>query len=123
MNRREEGQATVELALLLPLVCLLLLAVVQVGVVAVARVRLEHGAREAVRALAVSPSVPAARNAALRGGGLEASALEVAVSGRGVPGSTVEVRLRYRVVTDVPLVGLLLEDVTLQTAAAMRVER
>ena len=123
MNRREEGQATVELALLLPLVCLLALAVVQVGIVVVARVRLEHGAREAVRALAVAPSVAAARDAALRGGGLDAEALHLEVPGRGGPGSTVEVRLRYRLATDVPLVGPLLDDVTLQTAAVMRVER
>lgn len=123
MSRREEGQATVELALLLPLVCLLLLLVVQVGLVVVARVRLEHGAREAVRALAVSPSVEDGRRAALTGGGLDPDHLALEVVGRGAPGSTVQVRLRYRASTDVPVVGVLVGDVTLQTAAAMRVER
>ena len=55
MNRhRQRGQATVELALALPLVCLLLLAVLQVAVVARDRLAVEHAARAAARAAAVS---------------------------------------------------------------------
>jgi hypothetical protein len=122
VTRREEGQATVELALLLPVVTVFVLLVIQVGLVVVARVRLEHGAREAVRVLAVAPDPTAARNGALAGGGLDGDRLQLTSSGRGSPGSVVEVQLRYRLATDVPLVGALVGDVTLQTSAAMRVE-
>ncbi|MEY2448174.1 MAG: TadE-like protein [Acidimicrobiaceae bacterium] len=44
-RRRERGQATVEAALVLPLVVLLLLAVVQVGLLVRAEVLVTHAAR------------------------------------------------------------------------------
>jgi hypothetical protein len=45
------------------------------------------------------------------------------VSGRGGPGSRVEVQVRYRSATDLPLVGPLVGDVELSGSASMRVER
>ena len=59
--QREGGQATVEVALLLPLLALLLLAVVQVGLVVRDQVLVTHAAREAARAAAVDPQLEAAR--------------------------------------------------------------
>jgi Flp pilus assembly protein TadG len=53
MFRRERGQATVELALILPVVALILAALVQTGMVVVDHVRLWHAAREAARAAVV----------------------------------------------------------------------
>ncbi len=52
----DRGQATVELALVLPVLALLLLGVLVIGVVATAQVSLENAAREAARAAAVEPS-------------------------------------------------------------------
>ena len=49
----ERGQATVEAALVLPLVALLLLAVVQIGLLVRTELLVTHAAREAVRAAAV----------------------------------------------------------------------
>ena len=62
-SRDHRGQATVELALLMPVWVLLLLAVVQVGLVARAEVETIQAAREAARAAAVGDdlSVVAAR--------------------------------------------------------------
>ena len=59
-SREEEGQATVELALLLPVVVVLLLAVLQLGLVARDVVLVAHAAREASRVAAVDddPDVP-----------------------------------------------------------------
>ena len=58
-SRRERGQATVELALVLPVLALLVAGVIAVGVVAATQVSLENAAREAARAAALEP--PAAR--------------------------------------------------------------
>ena len=53
-----------ELALALPLIALLLLAIVQVGLVVRDQVLLTHAAREAAREAAVNPSADAVRRAA-----------------------------------------------------------
>lgn len=54
--RDDGGQATVEFALALPLLAVLLLAVVQVGLVVRDQVVLVHAAREAARAVAIRES-------------------------------------------------------------------
>ena len=122
-ERGEQGQAAVELALILPLVFALLLALVQVGLVVRDQVLVVHAAREAAREAAVDPSTERARAAAVAGSGLDAGRLSVDVAGRGGPGSRVTVRLRYRAATDVPLAGSLLGDLELSARAAMRVEK
>ena len=126
MNRRgkgDGGQAAVELALVLPLVVLLLLAVVQVGLVVRDQVLVVHAAREAARQAAVDPSPDAPKRAALAGSNLQSDRLDVVVSGRGGAGSRVKVQLRYRAPAEVPLVGPALGDVTLEAEATMRVEQ
>ena len=125
MTRRGDdgGQAVVELALVLPLVFLVLLAVVQVGLLVRDQVLVVHAAREAAREAAVDPSPEAARQAALAGSRLVADRLTVTSSGRGGPGSRVTVEVRYRAPTDVPLVGALVGDAGLEGSATMRVER
>jgi Flp pilus assembly protein TadG len=125
VKRREgdEGQAAVELALVLPLVAMLLLAIVQLGLVVRDQILVVHAAREAARQAAVDPSPDATRRAAVAGSGLAASRLDVSVSGRAGPGSRVHVGIRYRDPTTVPLVGALVADLTLKADATMRVER
>ena len=117
------GQATVELALLLPVILMLLLAVLQVGLVARDQVLVANAAREAARAVAVDSRPGAALEAARRSGPLNPDDLRVEVGARGDVGSTVRVVVRYRSVTDVPLVGPLVGDVDLQADATMRVEQ
>ena len=107
-----------ELALALPLVALLLLAVVQVGLVVRDQVLATHAAREAARTAAVGSSPEEARAAALAGSGLRADRLVVTVT----RGELVRVAVRYRSVTDLPLVGPLLPDLSLRAKAAMRAE-
>jgi Flp pilus assembly protein TadG len=119
---RERAQSTVELALLLPVVIVLLLAVLQVGLVARDVVLVTHASREAVRAVAVDDAAGAARAAALASSGLDDHRLAVTVSGRGAPGSRVRVVVTYRSVTKVPIVGALLGDHIVRSTATMRVE-
>ena len=119
----DRGQATVELALLLPLVVALLLVLVQAAVVARDHVLVAHAAREAARAAAVDDDRGAARRAAEQAGPLAADRLAVEVSDRGAAGSRVRVVVRYTLPVRLPLLGRALDDVTLSASATMRVER
>lgn len=121
--RGERGQAAVELALGLPLLAVLALALLQVAFVVRDQVLLTHAAREAAREAAVSPDPATARRAALDGAGLDGDRLEVRVGARGRPGTRIRVVLRYASPTRVPLVGAVVGEVHLSATAAMRVER
>jgi Flp pilus assembly protein TadG len=122
-QRAEAGQATVELALVLPLVVVILLALVQAAVVARDQIVVTHAAREAARAAAVDDDSAAARRAAEQAGPLDAERLDVDITGRDGVGSRVRVVVRYRPPTRLPVVGSVLGDVTLAATATMRVER
>ncbi len=108
----ERGQATVELALLLPVIALLVLAVVQVAVVARAELLVVTAAREAARAAAVGDDPALAHR-------LPPDQTQVS---RWNEGDLVVVRVRYHQPTDVPLVGALVGDVVHEAVVAMRRE-
>ena len=118
----EHGQAAVELALVLPLVATLLLAVVQVGLVVRDHVVVIDAAREAARAASVDPSPGAADRAILRESGLKVGRVSTETSYNGGVPRTVTVNLRYRSPTDVALIGSLLPDIDLNAKATMWVE-
>ena len=117
--RSDLGQATVEFALVLPVLVLFLLALVPTALVARDAVLVQDAARAAVREASVDAGMGRVRDAARRT--LGGVAVEVRRSG-GV-GDPVEVRVRYREHTDLPLVGPLFPDVTLRARATMRAER
>ncbi len=119
----DEGQAAVELALVLPLVAILLLALVQVGLIVRDQILVIHAAREAAREAAVDAGADVPARAAAASSTLDAGRLQVESSDRGEPGSRVEIHVRYRAPTDVPLVGGAIPDITLEASATMRVER
>jgi len=121
-RRGEAGQAAVELALCLPLLAAIGLALLQVTLVVRDQVVLTHAAREAAREAAVSAEPGAARRAALAGAHLDPDRLEVEVRGRGRSGSRVTVTLQYLAPTDLPLIGAVLGDVHLAASVSMRVE-
>ena len=117
--RSARGQATVELALVLPLVLTLALVVVQVGLVARDSVRVTHAARSATRAASVGLDDDSVRRAASEGSGLASSRLSVVIVRAG---DWVTVRVTYRCPTDVPLVGTIAPAVVLRDQLTMRVE-
>jgi Flp pilus assembly protein TadG len=118
-SRRDQGQATAELALLLPAILVALVLVLQVALVARDVVLVAHAAREAARAAAVQPTAAVARAAATRSGGLDPDRLHVSVQ----PSSTtVRVSVTYRIPTDLPLVGQLVGDRTTRATVTMRRE-
>jgi hypothetical protein len=47
----------------------------------------------------------------------------VSISGRGAPGSHVQVTVTYRAPTNVPLVGMMMSDIEMHASATMRVEQ
>lgn len=118
-SRDQRGQATVELALVLPFVLTIVLALVQVGLVARDAVRVTHAARSGARAAAVGFDDESVRRAAVDGSGLAPARLSVVVW-RADGWVTVEVT--YRCPTDVPLVGTVAPAVVLRDQLTMRLE-
>ncbi len=122
-HRCELGQTTVELALVLPFLLLLLLTVVQVGMVVRDTVLVGHAAREAARVASVDPDPAAPARAARASASLDPERLDVVVQARGAPGGSVTVVVRYRSPVIVPILRGRLPDVALEARATMRVER
>ncbi len=112
----ERGQATVELALVLPVLVLAAVAMLQVGLVIRDYVAVIHAAREAARAASVDGDPRRVVRRVLPGA-------SVHVGARPEVGEQIEVEVEYRSVTDLPLVGPLFPDPTLHHSAVMRVER
>lgn len=111
---RDRGQAVVELALSVPLVCLLLLAVVQVGLVVRDDLVVLHLAREAGRAASVSATPAAAARGALTAGPPIGASVTVTDAR-----DTVRVVVAATSRTRVPIVGLLVPDVRLRAEVVM----
>jgi len=119
-RRSSSGQATVEFALLLPIVALLALAIGQVVVVGRDRVLLTHSAREGVRVAAVGGTDAEVRTEVLAASRLAPDRVQVSVTRSA---TNVEVIVRYLGITDLPLIGALIDDVGMVSVARMRRER
>lgn len=116
---RERGQATVEFALILPMVVFLLLAILQTALVVRDYVGVVHAAREAARAVSVDRDPGSAGAAAHR----VLQDARVDVGSRPAVGGPIRVEVRYVSHTDLPLVGFLFPDPELHATAVMRTER
>ena len=122
----DHGQATVELALVLPFIVFLALALVQFGVVVANQLAVLDAAQCAARAAAISGNGGeysqdvAQREAEVAGG--ECVALRPLRVDLTTINSVVTARVKYLDGTDLPLVGLLFPNLTLEGAAAMRLE-
>lgn len=116
------GQSTVELAVLLPVLLILVFTVIQVGVVARDHLSVNEAARAAARRAAVTPDLTSARAGAADATGLDADRLRVALSGGRDSGDVVTVSVGYSSPTEVPLVGRLIGDVELSATATVMVE-
>jgi Flp pilus assembly protein TadG len=113
------GQSTVEFALILPLFFALLVLVFQVALVARDEIVTVHAARVAVREASVTHD-PARVTAAAR---RTLPGAQVRIVQRGPVGEPVTVEVTYVSVTDLPIVGALVPDLSLHATATMSVER
>ncbi len=122
-RRWESGQATLELALCLPLVAVILGALVEIAGVGVDQLRVWHAVREAARVAIVDPSAGTIRQAATKGGLIP---LDIEVTPEvhdRVQGEPLTVRLSYPSRATVPVIGSLLRRGALEAGATMRIER
>lgn len=117
MTRRERGQATVEFALVLPVVVVFVLLLTQVGVSVRNGIAVELAAREGARAAAVSAS-PAA---AARTAATAAIRLPISVD-TATRGDRVTVTVTYVDPTDVAIIGAAIGPVTHRASATMAFE-
>jgi Flp pilus assembly protein TadG len=113
---RQSGQATIEFALLLPIVAALLLLIAQVGLVLRAQVLITHAAREAARAAAVDPAADVGAVAQSR------SAMDSLTVTSTSDGSMVTVRVHVDFLIHLPLLSQLHSSVGLDASASMRSE-
>jgi Flp pilus assembly protein TadG len=121
---REGGSAVVEFALLLPILFLVLLAAVQVGVLARDQLLLMQASRAGAREAAVSLDESTVQDAVLAAApGLDPARVRVEVTREGAQGSAVSVTVGYEATVAVPLAGWLLPPtVDLQASSSMRQE-
>jgi TadE-like protein len=118
-RRTDHGQATVELALVLPLVFALLALLFQIALVARDEILVTHAARDAAREATVTADPARVGVAAEQ----NLPGAKARVVRRGRVGEPVEVVISYVAHTNLPLVGVFLPDITLHGRSVMRVER
>jgi Flp pilus assembly protein TadG len=117
-DRHDRGQATVELALCLPLLFLFLLGIVQLVVIVRDQFAVQLAAREAARAAAVATSSDAAAQRAAN----RAVTLRPLMVLTSASIDTVTVTVSHVTHTDVPMIGALLPDITVSAKATMALE-
>jgi TadE-like protein len=122
-SRSEAGQTTVELALCLPLVALLVAALFQVGVIVSDQTRLWHGAGEAAREAAVDPDPGHITQAAQRAGLVPVSVSVNPQAAYRSQGRQVTVALAYRPRPVFPLLEPIVRSIELHASATMRIEQ
>ena len=120
----QRGTATVEFALVLPLLLVMCLALVQVGLLARDRLLVEAAARAGAREAAVQADGSAIRSAALAAGpGLDPAGVTIGVTRSGSAGDPVTVEIGYAEPIRVPFVDWLFgETVEFRTDATARQE-
>lgn len=122
-RRDERGQATLELALCLPILALLLAGLIEIGFLVADQTRIWHAAREGARAAVVDPDLADAEAAAERSG---LAPLDVRISpapDRRRQGDPLTVHVAYAPSARVPLFGVLLDRIALTAQATMRIEQ
>lgn len=120
----QRGSATVEFALVLPLLFVVTLGLIQVGLLARDQLLVEAAARAGARAAAVQPDDAQAREAALAAApALDPASVSVSVLRDGQRGLPVTVRVGYVDPIRVPFIGWLVgESVAIDATAVMRQE-
>ncbi len=115
-DRDERGQATVEFALVIPLIAIMLLLIVQAGLVVREQVMLINGVREGARAAAIDPSTDAAFVTR------SSSGIGNAVVNTSNDGTDVTVRATANVPIVVPGLSAWHDSIAIEASATMRNE-
>jgi Flp pilus assembly protein TadG len=120
----ERGSATLEFAMILPLLLIVTLALVQVGLVVRDRLVLADAARAGAREAAVTDDAARIRDAVDRAAAaLDAGGIEIQVERSGGRGTPVTVRLGYPDPASIPAVAWLFPaTIHLEASTTMRQE-
>ncbi|MGI8427139.1 MAG: TadE family type IV pilus minor pilin [Actinomycetota bacterium] len=116
----ERGQASVEFALVLPLVLLVLLGLLQVGVFMLEKLQVSGAAREGAREAAVTADEDRIEQAAKRAAPGMAISVEVDRGPKRGDPAVVAVSAEP---TELPLMGEVVTNLPLKSSATMRVEK
>jgi Flp pilus assembly protein TadG len=114
-RKSDNGQATVEVVLVMPVVVLLLMAALQVALVVRDQLAVVGAARDAARAASIGENPD---NSVAAAGLTSARTALNATRHDGM----VTVTIRYRAPTNVPLIGAFVGDIALHADATMRLE-
>jgi Flp pilus assembly protein TadG len=123
-RRGDRGQATVEMALVLPLLIWLLVGLVDIARMANAYLIIQHASREAVRlGITGAGDTAVAQRAVLASQTLDPTRLTINVSPAGTrnTGSDISVRIQYNYQV-LALMGIIGADVPLEARLTARVE-
>ena len=119
LNTAETGQATVEFALVLPFLFLFSLSVVQVGSIANDQLALGHAARSAARAISLGDVTDQSANQ------IATNAVDNTITLNNVRidielgDKFAQVALSYTRNINIPIIGRLINEVTLHSSATM----
>jgi len=119
LNTAETGQATVEFALVLPFLFLFSLSVVQVGSIANDQLALGHAARSAARAISLGDVTDQSANQ------IATNAVDNTITLNNVrinielSDKFAQVALSYTRKINIPIIGRLINEVTLHSSATM----
>ena len=130
MRRRppgDSGQATVEFALILPMIVMLLTIIVQFGLIVRDQLAVIHAAREGARAGSIDDTgrpTAAATDVAIHNSRLHASRLAVTanIGSAGLPGQVITVTVTYRSPIIVPFARRVLPERTVRASVSMMLE-
>ncbi len=115
----EPGQATVEFALVLPFLFLFSLSVVQIGSVANDQLALGHAARTAARAISLADVTGENANQIALDSVQNSITLNPVDVNVELDESFAQVTLSYQRQINIPIIGKLFNDVTLQATTSM----
>ena len=120
---RQGGQATLEVALCLPLIALLMGGLVEIGLFVADHSRVWHAAREAVRVAAVDPDESKVLQAA-QANGLKQVSVDIEPDPHArILGEPVTVDVEYRPTGRLPIIGRAVRALTIEADATMRIEQ
>lgn len=114
-KNNEHGQATVELAIVLPFIVLLAAALIQCGLIVTDQLALWNAARSAARAAAISTN-PQLSSQQAANHAVTLRPLQVTLT---TLDDVISARVLYIDRTDLPFIGLLFPDITLEATVVM----
>lgn len=115
----ESGQATVEIALLIPLLAIFLLLIIQVGIVARQHVLVANASRAAARESSVNKDTFSVISTAHK----TVPNSQVKISRPDKVGDYLTVTVRDTVESSMPLISIVFPDIAVSSSTTMRVEK